>query len=86
MPQIDLPIATAKSAVDHEDWRAAVIPPVPGQWYSSPAARQPFQVIALTEESAQVKYIDNHCERIWLDEWSELDAELVVLQARVQTR
>ena len=85
MPQFDDPIADQSDA-NQETWRSSLIPPVLGQWYSSPARRQPFQVISVTDESAQLRFLDDHAERVWLDEWSELDAEFTVFRTRVPSR
>ena len=53
--------------------------PVKGQWYENAEEQETFRVLAVDEDSelVEIEYLDGDIEELDLEEWRELDLELI---------
>lgn len=53
--------------------------PVKGQWYENADEQETFRVLSVDEDSelVEIEYLDGDIEELDLEEWRELDLELI---------
>jgi hypothetical protein len=53
--------------------------PVKGQWYENAEDDETFRVLSVDEDSelVEIEYLDGDIEELDLEEWRELDLELI---------
>ena len=53
--------------------------PVKGQWYENAEEQETFRVLSVDEDSelVEIEYLDGDIDELDLEEWRELDLELI---------
>ena len=53
--------------------------PVKGQWYENVEEEETFRVLSVDEDAeiVEIEYLDGEIEELDLEEWHELDLELI---------